>query len=136
MPNNPNAVKNLIPPKKGEIRNPKGKPKGIVNKSTILQYLLYEVDMSELGVIKNKPEWWDKVKPKTMYEIMLLAQGVKAMGGDTQAFNAINNAIGDNNKGDLNVNVIFANNVPRPDRARTKLPGESKTIDISPKPGV
>ena len=27
MPNNPNAVKNLIPAKKGEVRNPHGRPK-------------------------------------------------------------------------------------------------------------
>ena len=28
MPNNPNAVKNLRPAKKGEVRNPKGRPVG------------------------------------------------------------------------------------------------------------
>ena len=37
---NPNSLKNLIPPKKGEIRNPKGRPKGQVNISTTLKKML------------------------------------------------------------------------------------------------
>ena len=33
MPNNPNAIKNLKPIKKGERRNPKGRPKNFVDAS-------------------------------------------------------------------------------------------------------
>lgn len=40
MPNNPNAVDNLIPAKKGEVRNPKGKPKGTKHLSTHIRELM------------------------------------------------------------------------------------------------
>lgn len=40
MPNNPNAADNLIPAKKGEVRNPKGKPKGTRHISTWIQDML------------------------------------------------------------------------------------------------
>lgn len=39
MPNNPNAAANLTVPKKGEVRNPKGKPKGTKHLSTWIQDL-------------------------------------------------------------------------------------------------
>lgn len=86
---------NLIPPKKGEVRNPNGRPKGIPNRKDILNYLLFESDVNEMGVITNKPSWWDKVKPRTLFETMTLAQAIKATSGDTQAYSALNKALGD-----------------------------------------
>lgn len=86
---------NLTVPAKGEVRNPNGRPKGSVNRKTILNYLLFEADIEQLGIIKNKPDWWGKVKPRTVYEVMTVAMAAKAMSGDTRAFNALNKALGE-----------------------------------------
>ena len=54
MPNNPKAVDNLIPAKKGEVRNPKGKPKGTKNLATLVRELESEdFDWTHVP-IKNK----------------------------------------------------------------------------------
>lgn len=85
---------NLIPAVPGQVLNPNGRPKGSVNRKTILNWLLFECDLDEMGVIKTKPSWYDNVKPKTLYEMMTVSMAIKAMGGDAAAFNALNNALG------------------------------------------
>lgn len=95
---NPNPLRENLEPgkwKAGESGNPKGRPVGTPNRKTVLNYLLFEADINELGVISKKPEWYDKVKPKTFYELMTVAQAIKASGGDTAAYQALNKAMGD-----------------------------------------
>jgi hypothetical protein len=53
MPNNPNAVDNLIPAKKGEVRNPKGKPKGTKHISTWIQEMLNDEEF-ETNILDAK----------------------------------------------------------------------------------
>lgn len=62
MPNNPNAVDNLTPIKKGEVRNPKGRPKGARSFKTVIRELLenYEEIIEENGN-KKKIDGYDKV---------------------------------------------------------------------------
>lgn len=107
MANNPNAADNLIPPVKGEIRNPNGRPAGVPNRKSILQYILFDADIDEMGIIKNKPEWWGKVKPKSLYEVMTIAMGAKASSGDSNAYKALNKALGDRVEVEGNLNVAL-----------------------------
>lgn len=48
MPNNPRAADNLIPAKKGEVRNPKGKPKGTIHLATHIQNMLNDEEFETL----------------------------------------------------------------------------------------
>lgn len=73
---------NLIPPKKGEVRNPNGRPKGVPNSKTRLIRLL------ELTEKLTNPVT-GTVEGFTVAEQMDLAQIIKARKGDTKAYNAI-----------------------------------------------
>jgi hypothetical protein len=85
---------NLIPFQPGNTASVgHGHPRGTPNRSTILNYFLFEFDPDNL-VPDRRPAWWDKVKPKTIYEAATLAMGIQAMGGDTKAYNALNRALG------------------------------------------
>lgn len=79
MPNNPNAVDNLIPIKKGEVRNPKGYPKGVPHTKTRLIRLLELTNKLE-NPITGEMEGF------TVAEQMDLAQVMKAMKGDTTSY--------------------------------------------------
>ena len=81
--------------KPGQSGNPAGRPKGTPNRKDILKWVLFDMDVNEAGIIQNKPAWYDKVKPRKLYEVMTLAQAIKASGGDTQAYAALNKALGD-----------------------------------------
>lgn len=72
---------NLIPPVKGEIRNPAGKPKGTRNRSTIVREML-EVAAAE--ALKGKLDLG--FQPSTIFEQLVAQQIVKASLGDTTAF--------------------------------------------------
>jgi hypothetical protein len=79
---------NLIPPKPGEIRNPKGKPKGTKNRSTILKkWLKVRV------IIKDKSNPSLKDVKGTVEDQINLALINKAMKGDVQAIKEINDTI-------------------------------------------
>lgn len=82
MPNNPKAIDNLIPAKKGEVRNPKGYPKGLKHSKTRLKRLLELTENLTNPVTKE-------VEGFTIAEQMDLAQIMKARKGDTKAYNAI-----------------------------------------------
>ena len=73
---------NLIPAKKGEVRNPNGKPKGIPNTKTRLQRLLALTQHMTNPVTGEKEGF-------TVAEQMDLAQIIAARKGDTRAYNAI-----------------------------------------------
>ena len=73
---------NLIPAKKGEVRNPNGKPKGVPNTKTRLQRLL-----AITQDLKNPVT--GEVEGFTVAEQMDLAQIIAARKGDTRAYNAL-----------------------------------------------
>lgn len=76
---------NLIPPVKGEIRNPKGKPKGTKHINTIVQELLNDEkftafvrDGIQLKEYKGAP-----------IKAMVKAQILLAVNGDTKAYDSL-----------------------------------------------
>lgn len=73
---------NLIPAKKGEVRNPKGYPKGVQHSRTRLRRLL-ELTENLTNPVTGEIEGF------TIAEQMDLAQIIKARKGDTQAYNTI-----------------------------------------------
>lgn len=51
---------NLIPAKKGEVRNPKGKPKGTMHLSTHIQNALNDENFTQL--VMDSKEGWKEIK--------------------------------------------------------------------------
>lgn len=80
MPNNPNAAKNLIPAKKGEVRNPKGKPKGTIHLSTRIQNMLNDDEFSVEHVIGGE-KFEFKGNPA---DAIIKTAIIKARNGDKQ----------------------------------------------------
>jgi hypothetical protein len=98
---------NIIPPKKGEIRNPKGKPVGTKNRATILKKWI-ELNTKLKNPITGKDELGtveDKVK---------LALISKALSGDVAAIKEIDDTLYGKiaDKGELKVdekiNILFS----------------------------
>jgi hypothetical protein len=77
---------NIIPPKKGEVRNPKGKPKGTKNRSTILKKW-----MTVAAKIKH-PET-EEMLNGIVEDKVQLALIAKALSGDVQAIKEINDTL-------------------------------------------
>lgn len=73
---------NLIPPKLGEVRNPKGKPPGTLSAKTVISKWL-----SAKEKIKNPTT--GKLEEMTQLDIIVLAQLQKARAKGTDAFNAL-----------------------------------------------
>ena len=73
---------NIIPPKKGEIRNPKGKPKGTLNRSTILKKWL---------TVQTKIKRPDDGSEEQVSLSDAIALGIirQAMKGDVNAYKEI-----------------------------------------------
>jgi hypothetical protein len=78
---NPNQ-KGLKPPRKGEIRNPKGKAKGIQNASTIARRWA-ETEQTTKNPLTGADE------RLTQADLMTLAQIKNARGGDLSAYREI-----------------------------------------------
>jgi hypothetical protein len=78
MPNE----KNLIPAKKGEVRNPNGRPKGAKNRSTIARQWL-EVNQSLKNPLTGEQE------TMSQEDLMTLALIKKAREGDVAAYKAL-----------------------------------------------
>lgn len=97
---------NLTPVKPGQVLNPNGRPKGVPNRKTILNHFLFEANLDDLIEPKNKPAWWDKVKPKNLYEAMVMAMAVNAMSGDNKSFNSLNKALGEYQIQEQDINVV------------------------------
>lgn len=74
---------NLIPPKKGEVRNPKGKPKGTRHLSTIIREIMDNIDWSKT-TLKNKEQLQAQYGKRGWDAIVYVAY-TKAMTGDPQA---------------------------------------------------
>jgi len=73
---------NLIPAKKGEVRNPKGKPKGTRNRSTIVKEWLKALEETKNPITGNKEDL-------SQEDIMTLALINKARKGDVSAYKAL-----------------------------------------------
>jgi hypothetical protein len=78
MPNE----ENLIPAKKGEVRNPNGRPKGAKNRSTIARQWL-EVNQSLKNPLTGEQELMSQE------DLMTLALVKKAREGDVAAYKAL-----------------------------------------------
>jgi hypothetical protein len=78
MPNK----ENLIPAKKGEVRNPNGRPKGAKNRSTIARQWL-EVNQSLKNPLTGEQE------TMSQEDLMTLALIKKAREGDVAAYKAL-----------------------------------------------
>lgn len=76
------SLKNLKPPKKGEIRNPKGYPKGVPNSRTRLLRLLQISQTSKNEITGDTEEF-------TVAERMDMALIMKALTGDIYAYREV-----------------------------------------------
>ena len=79
---NPKSLNNLKPPVKGEVRNPKGKPKGIPNAKTRYRRLL-ELTSKKANPVTGEMEEF------TQLELMDMAIFNKALKGDMAAYKEI-----------------------------------------------
>lgn len=73
---------NLIPAKKGEVRNPNGKPKGVQNSKTRLLRLLELVQKKRNPITGEDEEF-------TVLELMDMQMIAKALKGDQKAYEAV-----------------------------------------------
>ena len=73
---------NLIPAKKGEVRNPNGKPKGVQNSKTRLLRLLELVQKKRNPITGEEEEF-------TVLELMDMQIIVKALKGDQKAYQEV-----------------------------------------------
>lgn len=79
MANNPNAAANLRPAKKGEVRNPKGRPPGIPNAKTRYKRLL-ELTETIKNPVTGEMEEFSIIEQLDMQVI------AKARRGDLRAY--------------------------------------------------
>jgi hypothetical protein len=70
--------------KAGQSGNPKGRPKGIKNWSTLVQELLDDAALAD-KLLAKKPSWWDKLPGKNAGHAIVVAMMIEAMNGDTKA---------------------------------------------------
>ena len=75
-------IENLIPAKKGEVRNPNGKPKGVQNSKTRLLRLLELVQKKRNPITGEEEEF-------TVLELMDMQMIAKALKGDQRAYEAV-----------------------------------------------
>lgn len=86
------GTQNLIPAKPGDVRNPRGKPKGTLNISTRIR------EIFSLPIEWDKITITDTTRLKERYGNVAVADALihvqisKALTGDTQAFNALRDA--------------------------------------------
>ncbi len=74
--------------KPGQSGNPKGRPTGSKNWSTLVQELLADEQLAD-KLITTKPRWWDALPQKNGANAMILAVLAKACDGDVTAFSAL-----------------------------------------------
>jgi len=77
---------NIIPPVKGEIRNPNGKPVGTKNRKTLLRKWL-ELNANVLTPITGEQQ------PGTIEDAVYIALIKKALEGDVNAIKEINDTM-------------------------------------------
>jgi hypothetical protein len=82
---------NLTVPEKGEVRNPKGRPKGSPNRKTIARQILAMTGLIEEEIYRKlKSRYSTLPQDETLEFIMTLVQVDKAIiKGDTAAYRAV-----------------------------------------------
>lgn len=78
---------NLKPAQAGEVRNPKGRGKGVPNLSTTIRKWMNAKEVLPPG--ENPPPFLKKGARLSQMDIMILAQIKKARDGDVTSFNAL-----------------------------------------------
>jgi hypothetical protein len=68
----------------GVSGNKKGRPKGSLNLSTLVQQMLDDEDLAD-SVISRKPSYWRYLKNKNFASAIVTVMMIKAMTGDVQA---------------------------------------------------
>lgn len=75
---------NLKPFQKGKSGNPKGRPKGIKNLSTVIQQILADEELVD-KIVKAKPSYWNDLPSKNGANAIMAAMMINAMAGDHRA---------------------------------------------------
>lgn len=75
---------NLTPFPKGTSGNPKGRPKGIKNWSTVVQQLLADENLID-KVVTTKPAYWNELPTKNAANAIVISMIIKAMQGQKDA---------------------------------------------------
>ena len=93
---------NLIPAKPGEVRNPRGRPKGSLDMSTRVKRILNsKIDWDKIH-IADVERLRKRYGDMAVADAMIMIQVSKAMTGDTNAFNSVRKAgWGDFIKGEI-----------------------------------
>lgn len=85
MPENEDKkLKNLKPFKKGQSGNPKGRPKGVKNLSTVVQQILADEELVD-KIVKTKPSYWKDLPAPNAANAIAVAMTIAAMQGDIRA---------------------------------------------------
>lgn len=77
-------LNNLQSFKKGVSGNPKGRPKGLKNWSSIVQQLLADEKLID-KVVAKKPAYWDDLPTKNGANAIVVAMMIRAMQGEQKA---------------------------------------------------
>lgn len=75
---------NLKPFPKGTSGNPKGRPKGVKNWSSVVQQLLADENLID-KVVTTKPHYWDELPTKNAANAIVMAMMIKALQGQKDA---------------------------------------------------
>ena len=70
----------------GVSGNPKGRPKGSRNLSTIVKELLFDEQLAD-KMLKTKPSYWQHLPDKNFANALVTVMIIKALGGDIKAAN-------------------------------------------------
>jgi len=77
---------NLKPFQKGVSGNPKGRPKGVKNWSTVVQQLLADENLID-KVVTTKPAYWNDLPTQNAANAIVVAMMIKALQGSMEAAN-------------------------------------------------
>lgn len=75
---------NLKPFQPGQSGNPKGRPKGIKNWSTVVQQLLADENLLD-KVVTTKPSYWNDLPTRNAANAIVVSMIIMAMKGDKSA---------------------------------------------------